>query len=143
MIKTEREQIEELMAAYGAAVDAKDYDGFTKCFTPDATVAYEGYSQHLSGHAGIVDFMRNALEPLDGTQHLFTNFVVELAGDTGRYSCGMLAQHWRKGAPGGETYLIGGKYNADVRRSEGKWRIARLSFRSLWENGNRSLVPQA
>src|SRR5258708_7883649 len=107
MTKTDREQVEELMAAYGQAVDDKNYDALTGCFTPDAIVAYEGYSQHLSGRAAIDSFMRGALEPLDGTQHLFTNFVVDLDGDMGRYSCGMLAQHWRKGTPGGETYLIG------------------------------------
>src|SRR5436305_541778 len=105
MIKTDREQIEELMSTYGQAIDAKNYDGVAACFAPDAIVEYTGYSQHLKGHKDIVGFMRQALEPLDGTHHMFANFIINVERECGDFTCGVLAQHWLTGAPGGDTYL--------------------------------------
>ena len=139
MIKTDHEEIQELMATYAYTLDAKDYDGVTACFTVDATTAYAGYSHTLTGHAEIGAHMKRALEPLDVTQHLFTNFIIDVEGDRGELKCDILAQHVSQG----ENYLAGGKYNVEVRRTAGKWKIARISARSVWSDGNRALLPKA
>lgn len=139
MKKTDREEIQELMATYAYALDAKDYEGVTACFTADATAAYAGYSDTLAGHAQIAAHMKRALEPMDATQHLFTNFIIEVEGDGGELMCSILAQHVCQG----ENYLAGGKYDVEVRRTAGNWKIARLSARSVWSEGNRALLPKA
>lgn len=143
MTKTDREQIQELMATYANAIDVKDYDTVVACFLPDAAVEYFGYGQPLTGHSAILAHMKRALDTLDGTQHLFANFLIDIDGDTARLRCDILAQHWRRGVPGGETYMAGGKYTVELRRKAGRWQFARLNARSLWSEGNRSLLPSA
>jgi ketosteroid isomerase-like protein len=139
MTKTDHDEIQQLMASYAYAIDAKDYDGITACFTPDAATTYAGYSSMLTGHAEIRAHMKRALDALDVTQHLFANFIIDTEGDTGALKCDILAQHVRQG----ERYIAGGKYKVEVRRSAGQWKIARVSARSVWSDGTRALLPNS
>lgn len=95
--KTDRTQIEELMARYASAIDAKQYDEIASCFAADATAQYPGFSGLLKGTSDIVAHMRLALDALDATQHLFTNFIIDIEDDSARLSCEILAQHVRRG----------------------------------------------
>jgi uncharacterized protein (TIGR02246 family) len=139
MTKTDHEKIQQLIASYAYARDTRDYDSLMICFTSDATTVYAGHSDVLKGHEQIKAHMKRALEPLEVTQHLFTNFIIETDGDSGTVKCDILAQHICKG----EKYMAGGKYDVDVRRSSDKWQIARVSARSVWSEGNRAMLPKS
>jgi hypothetical protein len=141
--KSDRDQIQELMAIYAGALDRKDYDGIVACFTPSATVEYTGFSHALRGPAAIIDHMKLALDPLDASQHMFANFIIAIERDTARLTCDILAQHVRRGAPGGDTYLAGGKYDVLLERAAGQWKFARVSAQSVWGDGNRGILPRA
>ena len=140
MTKTDREQVQEVMAIYGGAVDEKDYNGITACFMKDATFLYEG--KPYTGHAAIEGLMRSPLEALDGTQHLFTNFIIDIEGDTARLSCDSVGQHWRKGTPGGDTLMAGGKYKVDLKKVDGKWKISGANAHGTWGQGNPKLLAE-
>lgn len=139
--KTDRTQIEELMARYASAIDAKQYDEIASCFAADATAQYPGFSGLLKGTSDIVAHMRLALDALDATQHLFTNFIIDIEDDSARLSCEILAQHVRRGVRGGETYLAGGHYKVELRRIAGQWKIVNLLAQSRWGAGDRELLP--
>jgi len=139
---TDREAIQQLMATYAFAIDAKDYAGITACFTDDAAVEYAGHSHRVTGRAAIADLMERQLAPLDVTQHMFTNFIIQVECDKGQVRCDMLAQHIRRGVPGGEKYMAGGQYSAEVRRTPGGWKIARIAARTLWSEGNPNLLSR-
>ncbi|MDG2003250.1 MAG: nuclear transport factor 2 family protein [Novosphingobium sp.] len=111
-MKSDREAIQELTAIYAGAIDRKDYAAIPGCFALNSAVIYAGYSEELIGHAAIVDHMRLALDPLDVTQHMFANFVIDIDGDTATMACDILAQHVRDG----ETYMAGGKYDVRLAR---------------------------
>jgi uncharacterized protein (TIGR02246 family) len=134
---TDPQAIRQLIASYAFAIDAKDYDGIAACFWPDATFTYE--HRPFTGHAEIVTLMKNAVEPLDGTQHIFTNFIIHFDGDTARVTFDGLAQHWHRGTVGGDTFMAGGKYKVQVRRVLGHWKIARASASAVWSAGNPAL----
>jgi ketosteroid isomerase-like protein len=119
----DREQIQEVMASYAKYIDAKDYDGIIACFMTDATFTYEGHS--VIGRPAIVELIRTAVEPLNGTQHLFANIIVRIEGDTARLTCDCLGQHWRKGVAGGDKFMVGAKYSVQLERDDdGKWKIS-------------------
>jgi ketosteroid isomerase-like protein len=139
MMKTDYDELQQLMATYAYSIDTRDYDSLAACFMADATTVYAGHSDVLTGHDQILAHMKRALDPLDVTQHLFTNFIIDIQGETGTLKCDILAQHVCRG----ERYLAGGKYNVEVRRSAGKWKIARVSARSVWSDGNRALLPKS
>ena len=139
MTGTEYEQIQQLMAIYAYAIDAKDYDAIAACFTPDAVAVYEGHSHVLRGQGEIVAHMKLALNPFDVTQHLVTNHIVDVEGGNGQLKCDVLGQHVRQG----ERLIAGGKYIVELRRTAGQWKISRLSARSVWSDGNKSMLPTA
>jgi ketosteroid isomerase-like protein len=135
---SDRDEIQEVIASYANAVDARDYDGITACFLPEATFTYEGHA--FTGHAAIAGLMKGPLESVDGTQHFFTNFIIKISGDTAHLTSDSIGQHWRKGASGGETFMAGGKYNVEFRKVAGQWKISGASARGTWTQGNHSLL---
>lgn len=139
---SDREMIQQLVAVYAKALDEKDYDAIAACFRADAVVEYSGFSAVLTGRAEITAHIRKALEPLLDTQHLFTNFIIENDARSGRLSCDILAQHLRSAGATPETYMSGGRYKVEVRKTEGRWEFARLSARSVWGLGNREMLPR-
>ncbi len=138
-MKSDYELIRELTARYAGAIDAKDYTAIAACFSPDARVIYAGYSEELQGEDAILAHMRRALELMDVTQHLFANFIVDVAGDEAAMTCDILAQHLH----GGETFLAGGKYETRLVKADTGWKFTRISARTVWSSGNRDMLPKA
>ena len=79
--------------------------------------------RRIEGVDGIVERSRGALEPLDASQHLLGNIVVEVNGDDATSVCYFQAQHVRAGTPGGDTYFIAGSYADRLVRTPQGWRI--------------------
>lgn len=140
---TDREEIQELMATYAYTIDKRDYEGLRGCFSNDAVAVYRGHSNSLSGAETILAHMKLALDPLDETQHIFSNFIIRVDGDSARLTCDVLAQHVRHAATGGAKFLAGGKYEVDARRISGKWKMQRVSAGEIWGEGNKNLLPKA
>ena len=138
---THYEAIRQLVASYAAAIDRKDYTGIAACFTPDAVVEYPAAGKKLEGRAAIAALMRSALEPLDVTQHFFTNLLIRLDCDKAKLECDVLAQHLRHGLPEGETLLVGARYEMRLVHAAAGWLMAHVSERIIWADGNRSIVP--
>lgn len=139
MIKSEYDQIQEMMAIYAYSIDTRNYQALRECFTADASTIYAGHSNHLTGQDAIIDHMQRVLDALDVTQHMFTNFIIDIQEDSAKLTCDILAQHVRQG----ERYLSGGKYKVEARRAAGRWRIANVSAGSVWNDGNKTLLPKA
>ena len=131
------------MAVYAGALDCKDYDRIAACFLPDAAVEYGGFSGKTEGLTAIVEHMKLALGPLDVTQHLFANFIIDIEGNNARLTCDTIAQHVLRGAPGGDTYLAGGRYDVLLEKLGGEWRFAHIFAKSVWGDGNRDMLPKA
>lgn len=137
MAKSDRQEIEELMVRYGRAIDAKDYPALMRCFTPDAVVCFASFAKALHGHDELETYIRSAVTPLDGTHHMFMNFIVDAEANTGRFTCSVQAQHFK----GPKIYTVGGNYVNDVVKGEDGWRMSRLDFKPLWTTGQADLVP--
>ncbi|MFA7601429.1 MAG: nuclear transport factor 2 family protein [Novosphingobium sp.] len=141
MTKTDHEQVQELMASYANAIDAKDYGAIGDCFTQDAEAKYSDFSPLLRGREAILLHMRKALEPLRVTQHIFGNFIVDTDGDAGTASCAIIAQHIGPESDP-KTYLSGGQYSLKLRRSAGRWQIASAMAQEVWSSGAREMLPR-
>jgi ketosteroid isomerase-like protein len=135
----DKEQIVELAVRYCTALDTRDWPLLERCFTDDAVVRYPGFDE-LKGIAAVVEFLREILRPLDATQHLVSNFTVELAGDTATLVSYLHAQHVRGAASGGSLYVVAGTYYDDLVRGEEGWRIARRELTTTWTDGNPEVL---
>ena len=138
---SDHEAIRQLVARYARAIDTKDYAGIAACFTLDAVVDYGEAGPKLHGRAELAENMRKALAPIDVTQHLFTNFIIALDGDAAELDCDVIAQHVRRGEAGGETLLVGARYQVRLARRPGGWLMAHVHEWIVWADGNRAIVP--
>ncbi len=78
----DRIEIDDLLTRYATALDAKDWDLFATCFTPDAFIDYTS-AGGIKGHLPAVrQWLTEVMAGFPMTQHLITNRAVRLEGDT-------------------------------------------------------------
>lgn len=135
----DRVDIGEVLARYCSALDARDWTGLEAVFTPDAGCDY-GALGNPHGAAEIASLIRSTIGDLDATQHLIGNVTVTVQGDTATADCSLIAQHIRADTPGGDHYLLGGRYSDRLVRTPEGWRIAHRTLHRIWTTGNRDVV---
>jgi 3-phenylpropionate/cinnamic acid dioxygenase small subunit len=130
----DRQDIIDVALRYARALDTKNYTALTRCFTPDAI-----YGDRC-GHAEIEAIARAALEPLDCTQHITTNFQVKVDGDRAHMDCYFHAQHVRGSARDGTQLIIAGTYEDQLVRTADGWKFQSRLLHVLWRNGNPDVL---
>jgi ketosteroid isomerase-like protein len=135
----DKQAITEVCYRYGIIIDSRDWSRLATCFTPDAQAYYMDMPP-CHGYQAIEDTCRQALSPLDGTQHLIANVTVDLDGDEADSFCYLQAQHVKTGTPGGDNFMIAGRYlDRFVRTGEG-WRIRQRRLEGIWTDGNPAVI---
>ena len=76
----EREEIVAVLVRYARAIDTKDWELLHTCFTADAACDY-GPLGSWPGADDLVVFMEEAHAGMGPTQHLLSNFQIEVDGD--------------------------------------------------------------
>lgn len=89
-----------------------------------------------NGYPEIEETCRRGLSPLSASQHIISNVVAEVHGDTADAVCYLQAQHVRDSVPGGEQFMVGGRYTDKFVRTEDGWRIKTRILDYLWTSGN-------
>ncbi|MGY1616141.1 nuclear transport factor 2 family protein [Geodermatophilus sp. SYSU D00691] len=126
---------------YATAIDDRDWARLRSCFVPDAVGVYHP-GRPLHGRAAIEAAIRTAVAPLTRTQHLVTNVEVDVDGDGAAARCSLHAQHVRAGVPGGEQYVIAGRYVDRFVRTADGWRIAHRVLERWWTAGNPEVTAR-
>jgi ketosteroid isomerase-like protein len=132
----DRAAIIDLAVAYATALDTRDWKMLGTLFTEDASWAYNGSGERLLGREAILARLSANIERYDATHHLNGNHVVAVHGDEAEHTCYFQAQHVRRGLPGGENLLAGGRYDDLLRRTPEGWRFARRDITKVWSEGN-------
>ncbi len=132
-------EIGDVLARYCSALDSRDWAGLESVFTADARCNYGALGNPHSA-AEIASLIRSTIGDLDVTQHLIGNVTVAVLGDAATADCYLISQHIRAGAPGGDHYLLGGRYSDRLVRTPEGWRIAQRTLHRMWTTGNRDVV---
>ena len=128
-------EIRDLALRYCRALDTKDWALLDEVFVPDAT-GQLGSPTTLVGIEAIRDRIRTALAHLDDSQHLVGNHEIAVDGDAATHRCYLQAQHIREAATGGPNYIVAGRYEDRLVRTDVGWRIAHRTLTVMWTDGN-------
>ena len=128
-------EIHQVVNRYCRALDTKDWALLDDVFAPDATGDLSS-GRILVGIDAIRDRIRAALHELDDSQHLVGNHEIEVDGDTATHRCYLQAQHVRTAAAGGPNYIVAGRYEDELGRTEVGWRITHRTLTVMWTDGN-------
>lgn len=134
----DRSAIIDLTIAYCWAIDERRWGDLGEVFLPNATALLG--APELHGLDAIVAHIRGTLEPLDASQHLVANHQVAVHGGQATSRCGFQAQHVRRSAVDGRTYLVGGRYDDELVRTPDGWRISRRALVPIWREGNPGVL---
>ena len=129
------QDIRNLQVAYAYAIDSGAYDELDQVFTVDAVGDYDRAGR-VEGVAAIKALCRQALEPLTAAQHLNTNHLAKIDGDTATASCYLNVHLYRENTPGGDHLRMGGRYDDELVRTADGWRIRHRKLTLLWSDGN-------
>jgi len=132
-------EIHRVATRYCRALDTKDWALLDEVFVADAT-AMLGSTTMLTGIEEIRGRIRSALQHLDDSQHLVGNHEVAVDGDTATHRCYLQAQHVRRAATGGPNYIVAGRYENRLVRTDVGWRIAHRTLVVMWTEGNLAVA---
>jgi ketosteroid isomerase-like protein len=122
--------IGERIARYGWCYDERDPDGLRDCFTSDglfeARLMGTDAMDAVEARDAIVDFLVASWQDLaDQRRHIFTNFIVDLDGDSAVAHAYLLLVASSDASMVPQTV---GPYRMEVaREDDGVWRISRMS----------------
>lgn len=127
--------IQQLLAAYVFAIDAKDYDALDAVFIPGARIDYRAAGGAAGEWPTMKAWLKGALAPFPLTQHLIGLPLIHLAGDRANART-MLFNPMRLARPQrDEIFFVGCTYVDDLVRTAGGWRIAKRVETDFWAKG--------
>ena len=130
--------IERVLVDYATALDSKQYHLLGDVFTADAQVEYTGIGR-CDGLAEVQALVSRVLDQCAETQHILSNYCIDIDGDTARARCYLQALHVGKGDFSGKTMTVWGEYIDELKRLSGSWRIHKRQLRTLHSEGDIGL----
>jgi ketosteroid isomerase-like protein len=120
----DRQDITDLISRLGRWLDDKRFDDARTVLTEDVTVSTPG-GQAEGIERVVAQASRNHQVP---TQHLITNVLVDLDGDTATATANLLVTFSEPFSQQGERYLFG------AARTPDGWRLRRIEVTPIWRS---------
>ena len=132
-VVADQQALVDLTVAYCWALDSHAFDDLDGVFLPDATAELGGA---LDGLDAIKQRVRDALVPLDVSQHMVATHQFTIDGDRATGRCYLHAQHVKAG----EQYIVAGRYEDRFVRTPGGWRIEHRTLTVMWTAGDPGVL---
>jgi hypothetical protein len=132
---SDRLEIEDLLIRYCTALDTKQFDLLDTVFTEDATLDYMSAGGIRGTRSEVKAWLQGVLSLFPVTQHLITNFSIEIDGDHATSRCALfnpLGAPHPEAEKGLQVAFVGGYYNDTLVRRDGQWRILERVEESTW-----------
>jgi hypothetical protein len=139
-----REQaVRTLVARIAHTIDTRRWADLRDLYgdevTTDYTSLFGGEVQRQAADALIAGW-RAMLGSLDATQHLVGPIDVRLEGDRATAECHVRGYHVRRGAPGGDVWVVAGQWVIGAVERSGRWRVTTMILRTFYETGSRGVL---
>ncbi|MEB0204679.1 nuclear transport factor 2 family protein [Pseudomonas sp. CCC3.1] len=137
--------VTETLYRFAAGIDLKDRELLASAFTDDAVsdfrlaAAKAGFEYPvLEGRDLIVSALSDSLKYID-TTHSVSNPRVSVSGDTARLDALVEAQHVSQNDQS-HHYLMKNRYDVELVRDGGIWRIKRVTVDNVWRSGDPAVL---
>lgn len=114
----DREEIHELIARYGRAVDDRDWEALRAQYTPDAI--FDSAVGRSVGVDAIIDYYDERTSAYVASYHYPHSSEIEFTDDD--HATGVVCAHAELTIEG-DTVMVALRYQDDYRRVDGRWRF--------------------
>ena len=127
------------------AVDTRDYPAARALLTDDVDFDYSRmFGATMPNTADqMIEKVRANHAGLQGIQHLISNYIVEIDGDTAHCRSNYIAHHWFPNPQGDSTWAVGGRYQHRLLHTGGLWKLHGGVIEVAWTKGNRAIFDLA
>lgn len=138
--------VSDVINRFGRLVDDRAWDELAGVFAEwvelDYTALFGGTPQEVPATA-VGARWEARLGGFDRTQHIITNIVTDIAGDTATAVSNVVAMHVLSELGDNGTLMGGGTYRMRLSRVDGAWRISAITTDVAWLTGNKELFAEA
>ena len=137
----DRIAVQEIIIRTATAIDLRDWDMLRSCLLDAIMVDYRdlrGESPTIIAADAYVTQRREALTPLY-TQHLSSNHLITIDGDTARCSSQMVIYRRKQTDNGMVHFDTHCHYEHTLQHTESGWKIASIKQTILWNEGDASI----
>ena len=122
---SDRIEIDDLLIRYTVAIDNKDWELLDTVYTSDAKIDYTTSGGIKGDYPEVRAWLAKVLPAFKMTQHLISNSVVKVDGDTATARTMVFNPMGTDDGKGGlNIFHVGGWYRDKLVRTEDGWRIA-------------------
>jgi SnoaL-like domain len=139
---SDRAAIADLCRRVGWCLDHCAWNGLADLFTDEILLDYSS----LTGVPGapvkrgdMIRAWRRGREGLAASQHMISNQLVEIDGDSATATAMFQATQFLPNPHGAPLWRLGGDYGYRLERTAGGWRINALTMTVTWADGNRHI----
>ncbi len=142
----DRSNITDHVLNYATGIDQHQWDLYRSIFADEIMLDFSSWSGDPASTMPADDWVaavRATLEPFDATQHVLTNFAINLDGDSAACTCYMAAHHHLVVDGDRQMHSIGGYYIHGLQRAGDGWLIHKTQLNVTWEMSDRGLFELA
>lgn len=145
MIRTLRAEadIRRVLIAYATTVDTRNWKDFDNIFAESAQAIYgsdPSFQFRCDGRGEIREMCRVNLDGCGPTQHLITNFRIDVEGTSAKSICSVQAGHFGLAEASDKRYEMWGEYRDEWLEDSVGWRITKRHLHVIHEFGDRDQV---
>jgi hypothetical protein len=126
--------------------DRREWDRLRSVLAEEVTLDYTslngGEAATLSCDQ-VISAWAGMLGNLDATQHLVSNHLVSIDGDTASCTAAFQATHLLANPHGGPIWTLGGHYEFGLARTAEGWQITSVQMIADWATGNQQIMTLA
>jgi 3-phenylpropionate/cinnamic acid dioxygenase small subunit len=131
-------EIGQIIQRYGRALDEKQFDQLDTVFAPDAQMHYV-MPDGSTNDAPLEQWKKifpAFMQPFYWTSHMFSQPVIELAGNSAEARCRLIAVHVQETKTGERNlWTVYGNYRDRMARTPDGWRIVARHFQGVHTEG--------
>jgi ketosteroid isomerase-like protein len=128
---TDHNEIQRQITRIGAMLDNHDFPNATQLFTEDVAIQTPGGTAY-GLEAAMAQATRNHAKFT--TQHIISNVLIDLDGDTASARADVVATFIAKDDPDARRSSVAGSYAYILVRTGAGWRVSELSMKPLWND---------
>lgn len=135
----DEKSIRDLLIHYARICDQRDWQALPQIFCEDVSAKY-GNEYDLRGLEALTDNLRALLSGCGPTQHLVSNFMINIEDKTATSICYVQTMHAGIKEAEGITYEVWGEYHDKLIYGEQGWRIHDRFLYVTKELGTRAVL---